>query len=374
MRDSAETVPSEMERLLADAERLALLGSWAMDLHTGEAAWSDGLYRIHGLEPKSAPGSLELLLSCVHAEDRASVTELLGIVTERPEDIPAEGIDAEYRVAQPDGSLRDIRAIGRVERDATGEPARWVGAAQDITELRLSERELDAHYAVGQALRDWETFDESIVGLLARLGAALENEAGALWTWDSRRERLVCRAFWSAQGGDPSSFELASRTTEFAAGEGVPGRAYARGRPIVCADVEGEMSLTRPDAARALGVVSGVAFPAMDGGRPLAIFTFYSRDRRAPSVRLERTLTGIGRELGRFLLRHRAQLEDRQLSARELQILRLATEGRSGPAIAEHLILSPSTVKSHFEHIYEKLGVSDRAAAVALALRTGIID
>ncbi|MEA2285186.1 MAG: two-component system, NarL family, nitrate/nitrite response regulator NarL, partial [Solirubrobacteraceae bacterium] len=42
--------------------------------------------------------------------------------------------------------------------------------------------------------------------------------------------------------------------------------------------------------------------------------------------------------------------------------------------IAEQLFLSPATVKTHFEHIYEKLGVGDRAAAVAQALRTGLID
>jgi hypothetical protein len=44
-----------------------------------------------------------------------------------------------------------------------------------------------------------------------------------------------------------------------------------------------------------------------------------------------------------------------------------------GIEVAEQLVLSPSTVKTHFEHIYEKLGVGDRAAAVAQALRSGLI-
>jgi ATP/maltotriose-dependent transcriptional regulator MalT len=63
----------------------------------------------------------------------------------------------------------------------------------------------------------------------------------------------------------------------------------------------------------------------------------------------------------------------RGLSAREVEVLALAADGASGPAIAARLVLSPSTVKTHFENIYEKLGVSDRAAAVALALRIGLI-
>ena len=45
----------------------------------------------------------------------------------------------------------------------------------------------------------------------------------------------------------------------------------------------------------------------------------------------------------------------------------------TAPEIAAMLVLSPGTVKTHFRHIYEKLGVRDRAAAVADALRSGVI-
>ena len=61
------------------------------------------------------------------------------------------------------------------------------------------------------------------------------------------------------------------------------------------------------------------------------------------------------------------------LTRRELEVLTLATQGHSGREIAATLTLSPATVKTHFEHIYVKLGVSDRAAAVAAAIRLGMI-
>ena len=67
------------------------------------------------------------------------------------------------------------------------------------------------------------------------------------------------------------------------------------------------------------------------------------------------------------------ELGERPLSDRELEVLRLAAEGNSGPRIADLLCISPTTVKTHFDHIYEKLGVSDRAAAVAHGVRTGLI-
>jgi DNA-binding CsgD family transcriptional regulator len=62
------------------------------------------------------------------------------------------------------------------------------------------------------------------------------------------------------------------------------------------------------------------------------------------------------------------------LTSRELEVLRRAAAGDSGPEIARVLSISPSTVKTHFENIYEKLGSRDRAAAVATALRVGLID
>jgi PAS domain S-box-containing protein len=365
---------STMEQLLRDAERLARLGSWTMDLGTREAEWSDELFRIHGIPPQSLRPGIEMLLDHVDADDREAVAALLRSVVEAPRAVPESGVEIEYRACRANGELRDVRALGRVERDADGAPTHWIGTAQDVTEQRLTERELRAHYAVSQALRDWESFEEGVMGLLRRLATALEFPYGALWTWDPRRDALTCRAFWSApaDADGPTAFELATREVALAPGEGVPGQAWEQRRPIIVGDVYAN-HFARAEEARALGLCSGLAFPAVGRDGPLALLTFYSRDRRVPTARLERTLTGIGRDLGRFLARRRADLEPRPLSPRELEVLRLAAEGISGPAIAERLFVSPSTVKTHFEHIYDKLGVSDRAAAVAHALRSGLI-
>jgi two-component system nitrate/nitrite response regulator NarL len=62
------------------------------------------------------------------------------------------------------------------------------------------------------------------------------------------------------------------------------------------------------------------------------------------------------------------------LSPREQEVLGLIAAGMSAPAAARELHLSTATVKSHLKTLYEKLGVSDRAAAVAHALRTGLIS
>jgi two-component system, NarL family, nitrate/nitrite response regulator NarL len=73
-------------------------------------------------------------------------------------------------------------------------------------------------------------------------------------------------------------------------------------------------------------------------------------------------------------IRLRAEREGPVLSQRESQVLTLIGDGLSSSEIAEQLFLSTSTVKTHQHHAYEKLGVSERAAAVATALRRGLID
>src|SRR5215218_909686 len=62
------------------------------------------------------------------------------------------------------------------------------------------------------------------------------------------------------------------------------------------------------------------------------------------------------------------------LTQREQEILRLIAAGKSLPEIAKELYLGLTTVKTHVQHMYEKLGVSDRAAAVASAMRRGLIE
>lgn len=62
------------------------------------------------------------------------------------------------------------------------------------------------------------------------------------------------------------------------------------------------------------------------------------------------------------------------LTAREIEILREVASGNANAAIADRLHISQATVKTHLIHIYDKLGVSDRAGAVARAYETGVLS
>jgi two-component system nitrate/nitrite response regulator NarL len=73
-------------------------------------------------------------------------------------------------------------------------------------------------------------------------------------------------------------------------------------------------------------------------------------------------------------IRRRGGAQTPVLTPREREVLSFIAEGRTIPAIAAELYLAPSTIKTHVQRLYEKLGVGDRAAAVAAAMRVGLLE
>jgi len=78
-------------------------------------------------------------------------------------------------------------------------------------------------------------------------------------------------------------------------------------------------------------------------------------------------------ELVRELRRHAVNGRPR-LSPREFEVLRMVADGLTTPQIADQLVLGTATIKSHLQTLYDKLGVSDRASAVAAAMRQHILE
>ena len=72
-------------------------------------------------------------------------------------------------------------------------------------------------------------------------------------------------------------------------------------------------------------------------------------------------------------LRDRTRSPQTSLTARELDVLEASANGLSNARIAESLVISQATVKTHLSHIYTKLGVTSRSAAVARARENGLI-
>ena len=270
------------------------------------------------------------------------------------------------------GELTVMRADGRqfpVERAVTRtaeSPPRFTAWIRD-----LSESEIGAHLAVSKALSVWTSLEQGGERLIRDLATALDFAVGALWL--PRGDVLEARLFCSVGSVKAPEYERVTRALRLPMGIGLPGRAWDRREPVDGAGNIGDTRLLRGEAAARDGLCSRVAFPALAGEEVLAVVELCSEQEVELTDRLKRLLTGVGYELGTFLDRRRGELKPPLLTARQLQVLELAALGHSGREIAEQLHISRATVKTHFEHVYEKLEVSDRAAAVAYALRDGLI-
>jgi two-component system, NarL family, nitrate/nitrite response regulator NarL len=102
-------------------------------------------------------------------------------------------------------------------------------------------------------------------------------------------------------------------------------------------------------------------------------------DREAICAAVRRVADGeivLGPELQGVVVEHLRGVAARErstLSNRELEILEMAAEGLTVAAMAKRLYLSPATVKTHLNHVYEKLDVRERAGAVAEGMRRGLL-
>lgn len=136
-RHAEEEVERNRSRL-AEAERVAGLGSWEWDITTGELVWSDGLLAIYGIERAEFEGRYQHGGSeYLHPEDRARVdaTVRRALETGAP-------IDFEYRIIRPDGRVRRLQSRAELFADQEGRPLRMTGTAQDVTEVRAAAEAL----------------------------------------------------------------------------------------------------------------------------------------------------------------------------------------------------------------------------------------
>ena len=147
---------------LAEAQRLAGLGSWDWDIARDRITWSEELYRLYGLDPGSARLTYDSYLERIHPDDLAHVRET--VERAHAERAPFE---IEHRVLLPGGGLRWLHGRGRVVTDESGTPVRMVGTSQDITERkRIEELRESILSAVSHELRTPLT---SIVGFALTL-------------------------------------------------------------------------------------------------------------------------------------------------------------------------------------------------------------
>jgi PAS domain S-box-containing protein len=278
-------------------------------------------------------------MDLVHEDDRKNFSEAVGHA------IATGGEFAmSYRIVRPDGSVRDLDWQGAVERGGNGFPRRLDGAVCDVTDHRRAE--------------PWLVASESRYRLI------VENVNDGIWVLDAEGRtdfvnRRVCQIL-----GLPAEELLGRAPAEFTDAKGAAALAEVWRRDEQRGYLE--LALTHADGSPVWVALSTSRYQAPWGQAELHVLTDLTQ-RREMEARLRHAAE---RETDAALSRPEGEPA---LTVRELEVLRLAAEGHTDRVIADQLVVSVHTVKTHLEHVYAKLGVGSRTAAVARALRTELI-
>ncbi|MFA5354949.1 MAG: PAS domain S-box protein, partial [Thermodesulfovibrionales bacterium] len=167
----AAQIVAVSEKRLADAQRVAHLGSWTFNPRTQRISWSEEMARIFDLDPATGPPSYPELRRFIHPEDG----ERLDAAIQR-----AEEFELDLRVIRPDGAMRYIASKGEFRRSISGEVIELTVTSQDITDRKMAE----------EALKESEDRFRSIFES-ANTGIAFANKDGAIIQANQAFEKIV---------------------------------------------------------------------------------------------------------------------------------------------------------------------------------------
>jgi len=261
-----EAALREKEKILADAQRMALLGSWVWDIKTGTVQRSEQDCRNYGLPPENYTPTYEAFIKPVHPDD-------IHIIDSVMETCIIEGRTAEFefRVIWPTGQIRTIRSQTELEFNADGTPIRLKGFSQDITERKLIEqaleqrtRELMLINRVAQMFSSTLKLEQIFETILGEMHRLLDITASSFWLVVPATNELVCQY---TQGPD-SETAIGLR---LALGQGVTGYSAQTGKAILVPDTQAEMHPHKIELEARIELRSLLCIPLLVKGKVIGV-------------------------------------------------------------------------------------------------------
>jgi PAS domain S-box-containing protein len=124
----------ESETELAEAQRIAHIGNWTLDLVTGKLRWSREIFRLFEIEPDQFEATYEAFINVVHPDDRELVGQAMAESRGQ-----RTSYEIDHRLLMRDGRIKWVQERCITEFDAAGTPLRLHGTTQDISERKQAE-------------------------------------------------------------------------------------------------------------------------------------------------------------------------------------------------------------------------------------------
>ena len=290
----------ESEASLAKAQRIAQLGNWSLDPVSHAMTWSDETYRILGIEPSAEIPRQDEFVARVHEKDRAAVDQALQSAIQSGREC-----EVEHRIYSAN---REIRWVETIVQPAQPNQGTFLhGTIRDITESKLASIRLQVEHGVSQLVAGATDPAEVMPAIMETLCKGLSWECGTYWSQDKEGTLLRCTASWGES--NPSIWEFLALSKKVSAPSGVdlPGRAWARGAPIVVEDLASEQGFSRLQAALSAGLRGALAVPIVSGGKTFGVIELFSTEAIRPDEALTHLLHSVSTQIGQSAQRKVAE-------------------------------------------------------------------
>ncbi|MEA3122649.1 MAG: hypothetical protein QOH33_2234, partial [Paraburkholderia sp.] len=272
---------SEMAR--AEAQRIAHLGDWRIDLHNGTAHLSNEMARLIGR--RSSVAALGTLARAIEPADRHMLLRQLQQTC-----VTREPFELECRYRSTRGRRGWLRVIGRACGAAGSAALR--GTALEITKQKSIDRARELEHFFTLQLATATNESDVFEHLVALLTKGMDWDAGAFWPAATGRHEVL-RAVYSTSVVALESL-LRARAPEVPINEVPPAPHWSIGRAASSRLAEG-------------GIVTTLSFPLCSGSDVLGVAEFYSRERRHAEPQVLAMAGSIASQMSHFLQRRRAE-------------------------------------------------------------------
>ena len=276
------------EGRLADAQRIAHLGSWEISGQSRHMLWSEELYRMLGVE-RGTRVALDDFLAAVHPRDRQKVRDMLRLSSD-----PGSVLELEHRLRLTDGTERWALTKAKLE-EPLGEGGVWRGITMDITERKRAEATLQTEHQVTRILAAGGEDESVLPALLKVLCTRLNMVCAVQWLADGQHA-LRCERVWCSDKVDRSErvhMLLQASGSQLARAalqkrELVPAALQTERRPLHVGGVGGEP----------VALYSAVAFPIAAANSVLGVIELFSEAPTRVDASVADLLGSIGAQLG----------------------------------------------------------------------------